>query len=81
MGYSEWKKPGFKGTCSDSTLSERWKRQNHVEQERGRRWLWRGTLVAHDVGDVTGYKRDEGHWKCLYLDSGDEYMSACIYPT
>lgn len=64
VGYSEWKKPDFKGTCSDSTLSERLEKAESWRQERGRRWLWRGTLVVHDVGDVTGYKRDEGHWKC-----------------
>ena len=35
MGYSEWKKPNLKGTCSDSILSECLEKAEAWRQERG----------------------------------------------
>ena len=64
MGYLEWKKPNLKGTCSDSILYERFEKAESWRQEMGQWWLGTGAGAVHDVGDMTGYKQDEGHQKC-----------------
>ena len=65
MGYSEWKKPNLKGNALIPFYRNVWKRQKHGDRKGVSGDYGLGQeLSVHDVRDMTGYKRDEGHWKC-----------------